>query len=72
MENIKTVGEFRKLLENFEDDWILNIELQKKSDLPGLINPLYTETLIIENKLLDICHSEKIITVMAYDNEDEI
>ena len=66
MKTLKTVGEFRKLLENFEDDWIIQLELLKESDSPGLINPFYTKTLNVQNQILDICHSERLLTIMVY------
>lgn len=67
MKTLKTVGEFRKLLENFEDDWIIQLELLKESDSPGLINPFYTETLNVQNQILDICYSERIITIITHE-----
>ena len=63
MKYIKTVGELRELLNNFEDDW--NIELLIQRECDNKIFPYYTEKLKIENEIIDVCYSEKIITVIC-------
>ena len=63
MKYIKTVGELRELLNNFEDDWNIEFLIQRECD--NKIFPYYTEKLKIENEIIDVCYSDKIITAIC-------
>lgn len=57
------VGELRKILENFEDDWKINLLLAKESN--NKLDLYDTTPLEIENEILDICYSEHEISILC-------
>ena len=62
-----TVGDFRKLFENFEDDWKIELSLIKESNSKISLYDYYP--LEIENEIIDVCYSEHEISILCKEVE---
>lgn len=69
MVRIKNVGQLRKLLENFEDNWNIELNLVSETNDKNCLLPIAYDEIEIENEVIDVGYSDRVVCLNCYKKE---